>query len=112
MCENLGNGIHVTIEPAGKTLERLATLEPGADAGMDGWLVAGPWPDMVNIQRRVAGASALFAPNPPVLAASPLVAVVDTLRAPTLQKACPHPHHLGVCSWQHLEDLERSRWRH
>src|SRR5438874_13122849 len=54
-CRNIGHGVKVTIEPAGVTADRLTGLDPGADAGLDGWMTPGPWPQAVDADRRGAG---------------------------------------------------------
>src|SRR5689334_20638090 len=60
-CRAIGHGVKVTIEPAGVTADRLAGLDPGADAGLDGWMTPGPWPQAVDADRRVAGKDPIFA---------------------------------------------------
>src|SRR5437870_12756132 len=87
-CGHLGGGIKVTVEPAGTTFDRLVKLAPGDDPGLDGWLVAGPWSEMVNDQRRRNAVPELFPSTAPLLAASPLVAVVESQRAAFVKSKC------------------------
>src|SRR5437764_8504836 len=93
VCGHLGKGIKVTVEPAGTTFDRLAKLDPGADPGLDGWLVAGPWPEMVNADRRGRALPELFGAGRAPVAASPLVAVVEAQRAAVLRTKCGDPVH-------------------
>src|SRR6266508_5767960 len=46
-------GLDVTVEPAGDTLKRLIALGDSEvdEPGLDGWLVPGPWPQIVDIVR-------------------------------------------------------------
>ena len=83
----------VTVEPAGVTADRLASVE--ADAGLDGWLVPAPWPDIVDGQRRARALPALFVGERPTVARSPLVLVLWKDRAAALNPRCPAPGGLG-----------------
>src|SRR5581483_2548175 len=59
-CQRLGHGTRVTVEAAGVTADRLSALPDGEDPGLDGWLVAGPWPGAVDAARQSAGRQPLF----------------------------------------------------
>src|SRR2546423_782430 len=61
VCERIGHHVRVTVEPAGTTTDRLTTLPDGEAPGIDGWLVAGPWPANVDSARQAAGRQPLFA---------------------------------------------------
>jgi hypothetical protein len=88
-CERLaGDGVSVTIEPAGTTADRLVALDPGTDPGLDGWLAAGPWPQIVDAARRSRAAEALFDGTSGVLGSTPLVAVLETKRAALVTGKC------------------------
>src|SRR5947209_7970472 len=65
-----GGRLRVTVEPAGTTTARLARAGAG-DAGLDGWLVTSPWPDIVDVERRTGALDPLFAGTRPTLARSP-----------------------------------------
>jgi hypothetical protein len=104
-CAHLGNGIKVTVEPAGATFDRLAALGPDADPGLDGWLVAGPWPEMLNADRRSRAQLEPFDTSGTRLASSPLVTVVETQRAPVLQKKC------NPATWACVGAVASSMWK-
>ena len=78
--------VDVTIESAGTTATRLRRLD--GDPELDGWLVADPWPALVDEARRAGSLPALFAAGPPPLARSPLVIVAWKDRADTLAPTC------------------------
>jgi hypothetical protein len=105
-CSRLGKGIKVTVEPAGTTFDRLVKLDPGADPGLDGWLVAGPWPRMVNAQRGVSSAGDLFGASSPPLATSPVVAVVEAQRAAAVKAKCQDPP-----KWACLAGVASGSWK-
>ena len=84
----------LTVEPAGVTADRLAALQD-ADAGLDGWLVPAPWPEIVDGQRRARALPALFAEERPTVARSPLVLAVWKDRAAALSPRCPPPAGVG-----------------
>ena len=91
-CEALGKAdsrVTVTTEEAGATADRLA--ETVDDAGLDGWLVPDPWPEMVDARRRTNALPPLFPPSRPVLARSPVRLVVweDRDRALIASNRCP-----------------------
>src|SRR3954452_20616457 len=87
-CRAIGQGVKVTIEPAGVTADRLSALDPGADAGLDGWMTPGPWPQAVDAGRRLAGKDPIFGGGAqPRLASTRLAVVVANRRA----TECPSP---------------------
>ncbi len=88
--------IHLTVEPAGTTADRLATRE--GDLGLDGWLTTAPWPDIVDQERRSHSLDLLFAPGRSALARSPLVIAVRKDRAGVLGPRCPG----GAVQWRCL----------
>jgi hypothetical protein len=64
----------VTVEPAPRTADRLARAE---DAGLDGWLVPAPWPQIVDGRRRPGGLLPLFSDISQPLGRSRLVIVMS-----------------------------------
>lgn len=91
VCDDLAgsqSGLDVVIEPAGATADRLMGA---ADAGIDGWLVSAAWPELVDAARRSRALPALFAPDRPVLARSPLVLAVWKVRNAVLSAHCGRP---------------------
>ena len=109
-CERLaegGDGLEVMVEPAGDTAERLATASSSAARPpVDGWLVAGPWPAMVEEVRRSNGLEPLLTSSP-VLARSPAVVAVFPSRAEVLRRNCPG----GAIGWRCLGDVAgRGSW--
>ena len=64
----------VTVEPAPVTADRLGRAE---DAGLDGWLVPAPWPQIVDGRRRPGGLLPLVTDVSQPLARSPLVIVMS-----------------------------------
>lgn len=76
VCDNLaaGGGVTVTTEAAAITETRLKNADPSA-LGPDGWLAPGPWPQMVDIERRGNNRPVLFRPTLDRVARSPLVLV-------------------------------------
>ena len=90
IVEAAGSGrIALTVEPAGTTADRLATV--GDDPGLDGWLAPEPWPGIVDGRRRAAAMPVLFGGSRPTLARSPLVLVVWKDRAAALAGRCGGP---------------------
>lgn len=65
--------VKATVAPAGTTADRLVGLDPDADPGVDGWVVAGPWPSIVDGGRQLQSKPALFGAGAPALARSPLI---------------------------------------
>lgn len=92
-----GGRLQVTVEPAGTTTARLARAATG-DAGLDGWLVTSPSPDIVEIERRSGALDPVFSPARPPLARSPLVLVAWKDRAAPLGPRCAG----GVLGWKCL----------
>jgi hypothetical protein len=68
-------GREVKVEPAATTADRLIGARTAAEADIAGWLAPGPWPAMVDSQRRLASRPVLFASKGRGLASTPLVAV-------------------------------------
>jgi hypothetical protein len=62
-------------EPANRTADELIDLERDAEPELDAWLVPGPWPQMVDQVRELAGDDALFA-TPDAVATTRLAVVV------------------------------------
>lgn len=75
----------VTVEPAVVTADRLGR-STADDAGLDGWLVPAPWPQIVDIRRRTQGS--LFTDVGPPLARSPLVLAVRRTLVDSLTPGC------------------------
>src|SRR4051795_1496666 len=90
-CDRIGGGAKVTVEPAGPTFDRLTKLEPDADPGLDGWLVPGPWPEMVDAARKARAAPELFGSTGAPPGATPLVTVAEAQRAAALKAKCKDP---------------------
>ncbi|MDQ1395838.1 MAG: hypothetical protein QOG64_1097 [Acidimicrobiaceae bacterium] len=105
VCNGIGHGVRITIEPAGTTADRLVGLSPGDDAGLDGWLVAGPWPAMVDAARQASARDPLFGGRSEPLASSPLALVVESRRAGALAKACT------PLSWPCVATAATKQWQ-
>lgn len=107
-CERLagrvGQGLRVVAEPAGTTAARLSAVA-GGDAGLDGWLVPAPWPEMVEDARGRGGLEPVLRPGP-VLARSPMVLAVWPDRAEVLRRRCPG----GAIGWRCLGDVAGAQW--
>jgi hypothetical protein len=71
ICEELEpEGLDVTVEDAGTTAARLASETSDIDA----WVTIDPWPEMVDVERRLAQLPELFTPaTSPAVASSDLV---------------------------------------
>src|SRR3954454_10496146 len=82
-CHAIGHGVKVTIEPAGVTADRLVGLDPGADAGLDGWMTPGPWPQAVDADSQAAGQDPIFGDAALPRLAWPRLAVVVANRRAT-----------------------------
>ncbi|MGH9280400.1 MAG: hypothetical protein ACRD12_20165, partial [Acidimicrobiales bacterium] len=76
------------VEPAGTTAARLATVGPGADPALDGWIVPNPWPEVVDERRRTASLPPLLAVEGQPLGRSPLGIAVWKERAQRLAAVC------------------------
>ena len=79
--------VDVTVEGAGATADRLRRLD--GDPELDGWLVADPWPALVDEARRAGSLPPLFATEAAPLARSPLVIVAWKDRAAALARRVP-----------------------
>ena len=90
--------VDVTVEGAGATADRLRRLD--GDPELDGWLVADPWPALVDEARRAGSLPPLFDTPAPPLARSPLVIVAWKDRAGALAPTCPG----GKVGWKCLGD--------
>jgi len=109
VCDDLraafADRVEVTVEPAGKTADRLRSLD--GDPGLDGWLVADPWPAIVDGARQSAALTPTFAPAPaPPLARSPLVMVAWKERAEALAPTCPE----SKVGWKCLGEAAGGPW--
>src|SRR3954463_10719749 len=105
-CNGIGGGAKVTVEPAGTTFDRLTKLEPGADPGLDGWLVPGPWPEMVDAARTARAAPELFGSTGAPLAVTPVWAVLEGQGAAALKAKCKDP-----ADWGCLGNAVASSWK-
>jgi hypothetical protein len=86
----------VTVEGASTTADRLGRASED-DAGVDGWLVPAPWPQIVDGRRRQASLLPLFTDVGDPLARSPLVLVVDKRLADSIGPRCA-----GTVGWKCL----------
>jgi hypothetical protein len=86
VCDALGDGDEVLVEPASATADRLIKVRNVAEADVAGWLAPGPWSAMVDEERGRTSKTALFAKTGAGLASAPLVAVI---RKPSTLAACP-----------------------
>ena len=86
VCDLLADaGVEVTVEDAAETAERLGgTARVEADA----WLVAAPWPQIVNENRCRAGSSASFEDAGEPIERSPVVLAMWQERAAALAPRC------------------------
>ena len=101
-------GLDVAIEPAGATATRLIALPDSErdDPGLDGWLVPGPWPQMVDILRGESSLRPIFAASTTTVARSPLVIAVRDERARLLEEGpCA-----GPVGWPCLGDVAGRDW--
>lgn len=92
VCESLTGA---TVEPAATTAGRLIGAASGRAAGLGAWVVAAPWPQMVDDARALGSRAPLFADDREALASTPLVAVA---RRGQLPAACATP------TWRCLGD--------
>lgn len=97
--------VEATVEAAADTAARLTAVGPGADAGLDGWLVAGPWPTIVDEARERAAADPLL-DDGAVLARSPIVLAVRPDRAEVLGRHCEG----GTVGWKCLGQQASEPW--
>jgi hypothetical protein len=79
--------VAVTVEPAGTTAQSLASLPDSqrAGVGFDAWLAPSPWPEIVDVLRRVNNLNPMFAAPSDPIGRSPLVLVVRADRRPVLE---------------------------
>jgi hypothetical protein len=84
-----------TVEPAATTADRLIAAASARAAGVGAWVVAAPWPQMVDEARALGSRAPVFAGEPDALASTSLVAVA---RRGQLPAACTPP------SWRCLGD--------
>ena len=101
-------GLDVTVEAAGETAERLVALPDSEvdDPGIDGWLVPGPWPQIVDILRGQQQLQPVFEESPTTLARSPLVIVMRKDRGRVLEQGpCA-----GAVAWPCLGDVAGDEW--
>jgi hypothetical protein len=108
VCDELQSAysgrVEVTVEPAGATADRLRTVE--GDPGLDGWLVADPWPAIVDGGRQFATRDPLFAAGSPPIARSPLVVVAWKEREEALRPTCPESR----VGWKCLGEAAGRPW--
>lgn len=97
--------VRATVEAAAETAERLTALGQGEHAGLDGWLVAGPWPAIVDEARDRDAKDALL-DDGPVLARSPVVLAVWPDRAEVLERHCEG----GTVGWRCLGENAGKPW--
>jgi hypothetical protein len=64
LCDQLGSDVKVDIEDPGTT--EAALEKATGDLGLDGWLTPGPWPQIVEGARSIAGAQPLLAMGAPL----------------------------------------------
>jgi hypothetical protein len=107
-CDEIAKGadakITVTVEDAGATLDRLADAP---QAGVDGWLTPGPFPEMVEALRKgQAQLAPLFEKTSGSLARSPGVFAGWKERVARMQKACEG----GVVGWKCLGLASGQPW--
>ena len=110
-CTDLADhaDVTVTVEPAGTTAQSLATL-PDAErgrVGFDAWLAPSPWPEMVDVQRRVNNLRPMFARPSEPIARSPLVLVVRSDRKPVLEAT---PACAGKIDWKCVGAVAGRSW--
>jgi hypothetical protein len=110
-CTDLADhaDVAVTVEPAGTTAQSLAAV-PDAErgrVGFDAWLAPSPWPEIVDVQRRVNNLRPMFATASEPVARSPLVLVVRAERAPVLEAT---PACAGKVDWKCVGAVAGRPW--
>ena len=103
IAEEAGEDVEVVVEQAGATADRLAS---GADTGaadLDGWLVPGPWPEIVDTLR--SGRPALFAPAGAPIAHGRAGLVIWNDRHARLAQHCG-----GAVTWACVGDVAGREW--
>lgn len=103
VCEALRDEVDFDIEPAGTTADRL--IAAAGAPGLDGWLVAGPWPAIVAAERQRKALPPILASEKSGLARSPVVIVGERERLPVLAVKCG-----GKVTLRCLGDNGRSKW--
>jgi hypothetical protein len=84
-CEALPGSIQITYEAAAQTANSLASTTPPA---IDGWLTAGPWPEIVRERLQRSGRAPLLTQSAP-LARSQVIVVAFPDRAAVINRNCP-----------------------
>jgi hypothetical protein len=102
VCQQLGSSYHVTIEPAGATLDRLANA-PAADLP-DAWLTLDPYPAMLDDTRTRGGLSVVIRDTTVVGQTDPSLAMVPD-RALAFQTACG-----ASVLWRCVGDFAGTAW--
>jgi hypothetical protein len=97
--------VRATVEAAADTAARLTAVGQGEDAGLDGWLVAGPWPAIVDEAREREAKDTLL-DDGAVLARSPLVLAVWPDRDTVLKRHCEG----GTVGWKCLGENAGEQW--
>lgn len=95
VCDTVADRVRTTIEPAGVTADRLVAAD--GELGLDAWVVAGPWPEVVADARSRAGKRRVLTPLGPGIARSSVVFAVWPDRVAVLEKHCG-----GTVSWDCL----------
>jgi hypothetical protein len=110
-CTELADrsGVSVTVESAGRTAQSLVSLPDSqrGDIDFDAWLAPSPWPQMVDVQRRVAGLGPVFATPSDPIARSPLVLVARADRVPVLEAT---PACNGKVDWKCIGAVPGRPW--
>jgi hypothetical protein len=99
--------VSVTVEAAGTTAESLVALPDNQRPDFDAWLAPSPWPQMVDVQRRVAGLGPVFATPSDPIARSPLVLVARADRVPVLEAT---PACNGTVDWKCIGAVPGRPW--
>lgn len=105
LSDDAGSDVRATVEPAADTAARLTALGQGEQPALDGWLVAGPWPAIVDDARERDARVALLEEGQ-VLARSPVVLAVWPDRADVLGRHCGG----GTVGWKCLGDNVGAQW--
>jgi len=107
VCDALSAaGAEVRTEDAATTATALLDRDAKLADDVDGWIVPSPWIELVKAERDRLGFAAVLGPPGPVLARSPVVAVLQEERAAVLeQAACPDGFR-----WRCIGDLAGRPW--
>jgi hypothetical protein len=103
VCDSFRDKADVTVEPAGTTADRL--IAAPSEAGLDGWLVAGPWPAIVAEERKRKALAPILVSEKAGIARSPVVIVGERERVPVLSAKCG-----GKVTLRCLGDNGRAKW--